>query len=500
LKSIPPFEIIFDPNLIQEGETDYARRTANIAMRIALDPSEAGFGALNALLEGLEKTSRRDTWGFSGWPLNDINPRTRGTVVFNGKRSFDFTVDISLLNESGKTIGRNSITLKTGNMSFSPGDTRISFPDGDMGMIRFSNVKVGELSPVLTIVINSVNRIPSRTLNSTGYMRIDTGDLERKMVLWVLASRTSVQSTGDVHLDELIERLRQEELAALDSRQAAVRGNVNAATIREREIARAYADTLIKEGDKATLFNVANIIVLKNIYGQRMDGVAMVGLNLGGRGDFDSEKDAVIFVSYRAPEFYVIGGQRQYGTEGSKILIPAPTSSFSRLNAHETGGAVDGVKLAEYITNGEFNGAAAAGIFSTNIRFASDSRGLASSAEIAKRGDKFTVVFPTLSGEVGDITAYPKVYFTKLSSVQPEAIKQELRELGVSRAEYESPYIFDFNPEFGMGINLINIPYILAVDNVPVGFIDATKYIINLRAQIRIQGMQARCLIESAAN
>lgn len=95
----PPFEIIFDPNLIQIGETDYQRRTANIGMRIALDPSEAGFTALNTLLEGLEKTGRRSAWGFSGWPLMDITPRTAGTVVFNGRRNFSFKVDVELLNE-----------------------------------------------------------------------------------------------------------------------------------------------------------------------------------------------------------------------------------------------------------------------------------------------------------------------------------------------------------------------------------------------------------------
>jgi len=60
----PPFEIIFDPSLVQIGETDYVKRTANLGMRIALDPSEAGFKAINTLLEGLEKTGRRNQWVF----------------------------------------------------------------------------------------------------------------------------------------------------------------------------------------------------------------------------------------------------------------------------------------------------------------------------------------------------------------------------------------------------------------------------------------------------
>ncbi|MDR3171548.1 MAG: CsgG/HfaB family protein [Treponema sp.] len=34
----PPFEITFDPSLIQEGDTDYKHETVNLAMRVALDP------------------------------------------------------------------------------------------------------------------------------------------------------------------------------------------------------------------------------------------------------------------------------------------------------------------------------------------------------------------------------------------------------------------------------------------------------------------------------
>jgi len=174
----PPFEIIFDPNLVQEGVTDYVKRTANLAMRIVLNPSEAGFNALNALLEGLEKTGKRKDWGFSGWPFFDIAPKTQGTVVFTGKKSFSYKIDVTLLNEAKKTLGKNSITLNTDDLDFSSGDKKVFAPDGDRGMIRFPNVKVADLSPTLTIVIVAVNGIPSQKLNASGYMRIDVGDLE----------------------------------------------------------------------------------------------------------------------------------------------------------------------------------------------------------------------------------------------------------------------------------------------------------------------------------
>ncbi|MFP3041080.1 tetratricopeptide repeat protein [Treponema primitia] len=176
----PPFEITFDPNLMQEGETDYAKRTANLAMRIALDPSEAGFAAINALLAGLEKTGRRNIWGFNGWPLQDISPKTPGTVVFAGKQTFGFKLDVTLLNENGKAIGKSSVTLNSGSLHFVTGQTELSAPRGAVRIMRFANVKADDLTPSLTIVISAVNGIPSATLNANGYMRIDTGDLEKK--------------------------------------------------------------------------------------------------------------------------------------------------------------------------------------------------------------------------------------------------------------------------------------------------------------------------------
>jgi hypothetical protein len=176
----PPFEITFDPSLIQEGETDYTHERVNLAMRISLDPSEAGFGALNALLSGLEKTGTREKWGFSGWPLLDIKPSDSKTIVFAKKRSFSFKVDIALLNDKGETIATNSIQLNTGTMSFSSGDNIVVPPDGAMATVRFPNINVNNLTPVLTIAITGINGISAQALNSAGYMKISAGNLEEK--------------------------------------------------------------------------------------------------------------------------------------------------------------------------------------------------------------------------------------------------------------------------------------------------------------------------------
>ena len=201
----PPFELIFDPSLEQEGETDYAKRTAVLSMRVGLAPSEAGFAALNALLEGLEKTGRRGVWGFEGWPLADIKPKANGTTLFGGKSAANFTLEVLLLNEGQKQVGKGSITLNAG-PKFAAGNKNVTPPAEGFGIIRFQNVKADELSPVLTIVINSVNGIPSRTLNSTGYMRIAPGDLAAKVLAMEEERRRQAEAAAKVAAEEAFNR------------------------------------------------------------------------------------------------------------------------------------------------------------------------------------------------------------------------------------------------------------------------------------------------------
>jgi hypothetical protein len=202
LNDHPPFEIIFDPNLVQVGETDFSvkgQETAVLGMRIALNPSEAGFNALNALLEGLEKTGRRDGWGFSGWPLQNSSPKTSGTVVFKENSSLNYKVNLALINENGKTLGRSSITLNTGKIAFSPENAKVVSPAGDCVTVPFSNIKAVDLTPTLTIAIVAVNGIPSSQINATSYMRIATGDLEAKAAQYaLLAQRRKEQKNEKV--------------------------------------------------------------------------------------------------------------------------------------------------------------------------------------------------------------------------------------------------------------------------------------------------------------
>ena len=168
----PPFEFSFDPSLEQSGETDYVKRTANLKMYVSLSSAEAGFKALNALLEGLEKTGRRDKWGFASWPFGDLRPAVPGVQVFNnGWNRAMFAVEIRLLNERKKEVGKGSIILYAA-PRFAAGNKSVVLPEKGYGVINFQDIKADDLTPALTIIVSSVNGISSRDLSGKGYMRI----------------------------------------------------------------------------------------------------------------------------------------------------------------------------------------------------------------------------------------------------------------------------------------------------------------------------------------
>jgi len=212
----PPFEIIFDPSLIQIGETDYVKRTANLGMRITLDPSEAGFKALNTLLEGLENTGRRSEWKFSNWPLADIDPKTIGTVLFNGKQTFNCKIDVSLLNEKNKTIGKSSITFNPVRIGFDSSSKTVLIPDSVIGTVNFPNIKTDDLTPSLTIVITAVNGIQASKLNA-GYMKIETGDLEKKYQEWEEAARLAQAQKEEAARQAQAQKEQEEAYKALQA-------------------------------------------------------------------------------------------------------------------------------------------------------------------------------------------------------------------------------------------------------------------------------------------
>jgi hypothetical protein len=147
--------------------------------------------------------------------LFGYNAKDSNVVVFSGKRSLSFTVDVALLNETGRTIGTNSITLDTGTFRFAAGDQKVSSLRA-LGIVRFHKVDARYLTPVLTVAITSVNGMSAQTLNATGYMRISAGDLGERAQQ---QEKTIAEAKGQQEAEAAEKRRQQEAEAAQRKRQ-----------------------------------------------------------------------------------------------------------------------------------------------------------------------------------------------------------------------------------------------------------------------------------------
>ncbi|GHU81557.1 hypothetical protein FACS189468_4450 [Spirochaetia bacterium] len=174
-KTHMPFDIVYDPALRQMGNTDYEHATADFAFTVELPPAEVAFKVINDLIKGLEATGQRTTWDFAGWPLiNGSKYPEPAAVVFEGNRTFSFTVAAAVVDGRGRTIGTDTFTLTSGRINFNTGDRMIGLPARVSTEARFLKVNVRDYTPPLNVKIISVNRIASETANETGYMRVLT--------------------------------------------------------------------------------------------------------------------------------------------------------------------------------------------------------------------------------------------------------------------------------------------------------------------------------------
>jgi hypothetical protein len=171
-----PFDIVYEPVLTQVGTTNYGAGTADFTFNyVEVRPQQVAFKVINDILSGLEATGNRVIWDFSGWPL--INGRKYPepeAVMFGGNRTFQFTVAVELVDAAGKSIGKDTLTLKSSVLGFNAGDRQLSLPAVETSRPRFTGVKIMDYTPPLSARIVSVNGISAKSLNENGFMRVLT--------------------------------------------------------------------------------------------------------------------------------------------------------------------------------------------------------------------------------------------------------------------------------------------------------------------------------------
>jgi tetratricopeptide (TPR) repeat protein len=182
MKDHPPFELVYDPKIEQDGPIDYVKETASFAMHIALSPSVSGFKVINDLLTGLDKTGRRSVWGFEGWPFLPLNPAVPEALIWDGKRSFTVSGEAALVNADGKILGKAQFSLTSGEAGYGSGERAVTAPVAAAQILRFANVNANDLSDPLAVRILNVNGKSAEAAGEAGYLRIaaDTAGLARR--------------------------------------------------------------------------------------------------------------------------------------------------------------------------------------------------------------------------------------------------------------------------------------------------------------------------------
>jgi hypothetical protein len=163
-----PYEIVYDPALVQTGKTDYERNTVNLEFTIALLKDPAAFKAIETFQRMLKDTGKLDTW--------KDNKLSSGPAI---KQEVKLKAD--LLDEGGGLLGT----------------TRFDLEGLDKAVFR--NVKVSGVSDTLTLRITEVDGINAEAAGERGYIKISTlEEFNRNLMPHPLDLATVIDKTTEI--------------------------------------------------------------------------------------------------------------------------------------------------------------------------------------------------------------------------------------------------------------------------------------------------------------
>jgi hypothetical protein len=168
-----PFDIIYDSKLIQLGGINYYDESVNLKMDIQVKPTEL-FNMIKDVLKGLNKTGKKDEWGFTTWPFN------------SNEKSIEYYMD--LLNNPDK-INQKSVSNQP-IAGFEPVDklnetaggnavSNIFFNLGSYNIISTSVIAYGKNMNVGIVLINDNGEIIS-TISANIFGQAGTLKQERR--------------------------------------------------------------------------------------------------------------------------------------------------------------------------------------------------------------------------------------------------------------------------------------------------------------------------------
>jgi hypothetical protein len=169
MKEPAPYTLFYSTDL-KQGKVDYAKETLEIGFTLYLIPNDSWFdipqNVVNQVQKGLRATGRAGDWGLN-WPAKS----TAGASPFTGKED-RLAVTVQLLNDKGKVIGSQNVTLPYGwKTGFS--DEALSLIPVDSRMeLRFTSVKADDITDKLNINIASINGENAQTASKNKRINI----------------------------------------------------------------------------------------------------------------------------------------------------------------------------------------------------------------------------------------------------------------------------------------------------------------------------------------
>jgi hypothetical protein len=194
-----PFEINYNSKINQKGGINYRRESVDLNMEINVKPTEL-FKMIQDIQKGLNKTGKKDEWGFEIWPFSTgfeevgekIDELESVISLFGGNTQAqvsgspfgkNLNVTIALINDNGETISVKSTDIfgqagtfvrKTWyDRGFGKNTTTVSIkPIPKKFSILFENVDVNKITDNTTIKIITINGRDTEVAGIEGYIKI----------------------------------------------------------------------------------------------------------------------------------------------------------------------------------------------------------------------------------------------------------------------------------------------------------------------------------------
>jgi hypothetical protein len=181
-----PLELVYSTDIQPLGEPDPVNETLSLYFQAAFKPLQSSWfraaeQTIAQVRKGLVETGRAKDWELSGWPKQNVS----GTFPFaNEDRNYNITA--ILLDEQERIIAAAQFTLAGGWDCRISSNNEVSFRvryESAVKDVVFENVKIDDITDILSVRFSSVNDIDIETATESGILAITPDNQQIKSII-----------------------------------------------------------------------------------------------------------------------------------------------------------------------------------------------------------------------------------------------------------------------------------------------------------------------------